>query len=283
LGIQLELEEQATRLVKNYQGLIQEYGNNLIISGGGALNVLMNATIQRSTDYNVWVPPNADDSGLSLGFLIEYMFKNNIDIDKQDLTYSGPKIVDRDHFVYYTGKYSHKKTNLKEISDLLKEDKIIGLVQGNSEIGPRALGNRSILADPKGEDKKDKVNLVKRREKYRPFAPVCRKEDAPKYFNIRRLFNLFHMNIAVRTKKEHLDDVRAATHVDGTARLQIVTKQSNKLLYDLLTEFDGVLLNTSFNVQGKPILNSYAEAFEVLDNTLLDHVVIEHDDELYLF
>lgn len=283
LGMQLELEEQAVRLVDNFQGLIKEYGNNLIISGGGALNVLMNARIQKETNYNVWIPPNADDSGLSLGFLIEYMVKNNIDVGKQDLTYSGPKITDRDQFLHYALKYRHKKTNLKEISDLLKEDKIIGLVQGNGEIGPRALGNRSILADPKGEDKKDKVNLVKRREKYRPFAPVCRKEDAPKYFKLRRSFNLFHMNIAVQTRDNRLDDVRAATHVDGTARLQIVTKQSNELLYDLLTEFDGVLLNTSFNVQGKPILNSYAEAFEVLDNTLLDHVVIEHEGELYLF
>jgi carbamoyltransferase len=171
-----------------------------------------------------------------------------------------------------------------DVASILKDDKIIGFIQGGMEVGARALGNRSILADPKGIDKKDKVNEVKRREAYRPFAPVCRLEDAETYFDSIRYDNLSYMNFAIKTREEHIDKLRAVTHVDGTARVQTVTREQNEILYDLLTEFDGVLLNTSFNVKGSPILNTLKEAFYMLDETTLDHlVVVDEHNTIWIF
>lgn len=284
LGIQRGMMSKVYNFVNEINPLIRKYDRNLIISGGGGLNVLVNRVLQDEfRDMNIWVPPNPSDVGLSYGMLVQYMIDNEIDGWRQDITYNCPDIFDKKDFNTYLRQKKGKKVDVKTISKLLKSDKIIGLIQGNGEVGPRALGNRSILADPKGHDKKDKVNIVKKREPYRPFAPVCRLEDAKKYFDTKRCFNLFHMNFAVKTKKEYKEQLAAVTHVDDTARLQVVTKKSNNLLYDILTEFDGVLLNTSFNVQGKPILNTYEEAFHVLETTELDAVVIKHDGYLYLF
>ena len=155
-------------------------------------------------------------------------------------------------------------------------------VYGDSEVGPRALGNRSIVCDPNIADMKDILNSkVKFREWYRPFAPFCKKEDAHKYFDSPNFENLEYMSYAPKVK---VDTLPSITHVDGTARLQTVTEESHKHFYDLLTEFGkisdtNVLLNTSFNIRGYPILSWISDALYALENTEMDYVVIED----YLF
>lgn len=284
LGIQMQHEKQVLDFLKKHLKTIRKYKNRLVISGGCGLNVLANSRIQKELGVEVFVPPNVIDSGLPFGFLVQHLAENSIDTwKKANITYSGPKIKDYSDLEWYKKNYYCKKIDLEEFAQLLKEDQIIALVQGRSEVGPRALGNRSILCDPKGTDKKDLVNIVKKRESYRPFAPVCRREDAEKYFEADSYDNLAFMNFAVKTREAYKEELAAVTHVDGTARLQTVTKKQNKLLYDLLTKFNGVLLNTSFNVRGKPILNSLEEAFEVLDSTELDALVIEFNNELWFF
>jgi len=286
LGIQHQHEREVVAFVKKHRDFIRKCDNKLVISGGCALNLLTNKRIQEELEIEVYVPPNAHDCGLPFGFLIQHLAEIGNDVWKRgvDITYSGPKLHDRHELDKYKKQYYHEEITISDFAKLLRDDEIIGFMQGGGEVGARALGNRSILCDPKGFDKKDKVNIVKRREPYRPFAPMCRYEDAEKYFEAYSYENLAYMNFAVTTRAEYVEELAAVTHVDGTARLQTVTRDQNKFIHDLLTEFDGVLLNTSFNVQGKPILNTLEEAFTVLDKTALDGVVYLDDDEkLWLF
>lgn len=191
-------------------------------------------------------------------------------------------MTDYDELETYIDKYSATKVNKRDIAQLLKDGKILGLVYGDSEVGPRALGNRSIVCDPNIADMKDILNSkVKFREWYRPFAPFCKKEDAHKYFDSPNFENLEYMSYAPRVK---VDTLPSITHVDGTARLQTVTEDSHKEFYELLTEFGkisdtNVLLNTSFNIRGYPILSSIKDALYALNNTQMDYVVI--DDYLF--
>ena len=250
----------------------------LIVTGGCALNVLVNEKIKSRYNRELYIPPNPHDGSLSLGHL--FLYKKP---DKQiDITYAGLPLLDRYNLQDYVDKYDAVRVNKKEIAQLIKDGKIIGLVYGDSEVGPRALGNRSIVCDPNIADMKDILNSkVKFREWYRPFAPFCKKEEAHKYFDSPNFENLEYMSYAPRVK---VDTLPSITHVDGTARLQTVTEKSHSHFYELLTEFGkisetNVLLNTSFNIRGYPILSTIDDALYALNNTDMDHVVIED----YLF
>ena len=251
----------------------------LIMTGGCALNVLVNEKVKCLYNRPLYVPPNPHDGSLSLG----HMFLYRKPTENVDITYSGlPLLGSRAGLNFWATKYKATKVNKKEIAQLIKDGKIIGLVYGDSEVGPRALGNRSIVCDPNIADMKDILNSkVKFREWYRPFAPFCKKEDAHKYFESRNFDNLEYMSYAPRVK---VDTLPSITHVDGTARLQTVTEESHPHFYELLTEFGkisetNVLLNTSFNIRGFPILSTMEDALYALNKTDMDYVVIED----YLF
>ena len=250
----------------------------LIITGGCALNVLVNEKVKQYYNREVFVPPNPHDGSLSLGHMCIY----NPPSRKIDITYQGLPLVDKNDLDEFIKEYNAKKITKKDIAKLIKDGKIIGLVYGDSEVGPRALGNRSIVCDPNIPDMKDILNSkVKFREWYRPFAPFCKKEDADKYFDTYSYENLEFMSYAPKVK---VDTLPSITHVDGTARLQTVTEESHSHFYELLTEFGklsetNVLLNTSFNIRGYPILSTIEDALYALENTEMDYVIIED----YLF
>jgi len=150
-------------------------------------------------------------------------------------------------------------------------------------LGKRSLGNRSLLADASIEGIKEKVNDIKRREYYRPFAPVCRLEDAHKWFESPDgKFEYFStMNFMATVKESAREKYSSITHYDNTARLQTVTREQNQFLYDLLSNMEsGMLLNTSLNVSGKPIMNSTEDAIELLNTSSLDCVVIIDDGQI---
>jgi len=241
----------------------------LVVTGGCALNVIINEKIKDRYKREVYVPPNPNDGGLSLG----HMFCYQKPIERVDVRYNGLPLLDKDEL----SGYNVKKVTKKEIAELIKDGKIVGLVYGDSEVGPRALGNRSIVCDPNIADMKNILNSkVKHRESYRPFAPFCKKEDAHKYFESRDFENMECMSFAVRVK---VDTLPSITHIDNTARLQTVTQESHSHFYDLLTEFGkisdtNVLLNTSFNTRGKPILSTISDAVDILNTTELDHVIV---------
>lgn len=282
-NVQKVTEDIVVNLIKKYQPIIKQNDNNLIITGGVALNVLVNQTIkEKFPDINVFVPPNPNDMGLSYGSLRQYMqLRYKYTKKTPNMQYDGPAIRDTDECFKRPSQYA---ISLDEVAKLLKQGKIIGLVQDGAELGPRALGNRSILCDAMNPNMKDIINQkVKMREWYRPFAPVCKLEDAPKYFDSVNFDNMEYMSFAVKTKPEYRHKLQSITHEDGTARLQTVTKEQNPTLYSLLDKVDGVLLNTSFNIRGKPILNSLKDAFWVLDNTELDHVIVKLYGQLWLF
>ena len=260
--------------------VLNKYDPNvpLILTGGCALNVLVNEKVKCLYNRPLYVPADPHDGGLSLGHLFLYKQPTG----QVDITYNGLPLVDRNKLQNYIDEYGATKLNKKEIAELIKDGKIVGLVYGDSEVGPRALGNRSIVCDPNIADMKDILNSkVKFREWYRPFAPFCKKEEAHKWFETRNFDNLEYMSYAPRVK---VDTLPSITHEDGTARLQVVTEESHSHFYELLTEFGkisetNVLLNTSFNIRGYPILSSIKDALYALNNTEMDYVVIED----YLF
>jgi carbamoyltransferase len=247
-------------------------------SGGCALNIILNTRLVEELGREVFVGPSPNDSGQALGMMLDYLKPK----EPFDATYSGVPILDIDSLSFYLHSDKIHNINLLNITDLatkIAAGKIFGIVRGRSENGPRALGNRSILCNPAIPEMKDILNYkVKKREPYRPFAPVVRLEDVNKYFHWEKESRW--MSFCPRVREEYASKLPSITHVDGTARVQTVTKEQNEFLYNLLTEIEkitgmGVLLNTSFNIAGKPLVSTARDALWMLDNTGLDGLVIE--------
>jgi carbamoyltransferase len=276
---QYVFEELCFNLIKP---IIDEYNLNVVFSGGCALNVLFNQKLVEYLDekgLELYVPPYPSDCGLSFG---HYTFYTKHRVDPSP--YCGIGILDRDKVTdYYTDYFSRGKvkySTVESIVDLITEGKIGGIIQGYSEVGPRALGNRSIICDPSFPDMKDIINKkVKFREWFRPFAPVCPEELRDEYFD--KAYPSEYMSFAPSVKEEYREILSSITHIDGTARLQTVNEMQHSLFYAILKELEqrgkpSVILNTSFNIKGKPILTSVEDAFYVLENTELDFIVIEN-------
>jgi carbamoyltransferase len=247
----------------------------IILTGGCALNIVLNTKVKERYNREVFVAPNSSDCGLTAGMLCAHLPINQT----IDLTYKGIPALDKYTLAEYVEFRRGFKTDLAQIVEDLVADKILGVVQGNAEHGPRALGNRSIICSPISPDMKDILNLkVKHREWFRPFAPIVRLEDVSEYFEWEGESRW--MNFCPKVRPEYVDKIPAVVHVDGTARVQTVTRDQNEFMYDLLTLFKektgiGVLVNTSFNVDGKPILSTYKDAFKVFDETQLDRLYLD--------
>ena len=169
------------------------------------------------------------------------------------------------------------RCTIKDIVSKLINKEIGAIFQGKMELGPRALGNRSIIADPRMEDGKDKVNEVKNREWYRPFACSILEERSHDWFEMGRLKSSPFMSYAIPVKEDKWKKIPAVIHVDGTCRLQTVNRDQNPLYYDLINEFYNqtsipLILNTSFNLAGQPIVFNPAKAIDVFLNSKLDFV-----------
>jgi carbamoyltransferase len=247
----------------------------ICLSGGCALNIVLNTKVKERYNRDVFVGPNPNDCGLAVGMLANMIMPE----EPIDITYSGPEVLDKNRLPEFIEKYYPSTRDAEGLARELQNGLIVGLVQGRSEHGPRALGNRSIICNPLISDMKDKLNAkVKHREWYRPFAPVVRLEDVSEYFEWEGESRW--MSFCPKVREEYKDVMPAIVHIDGTARVQTVTKEQNPFLYDVLTQFKhmtgiGVLLNTSFNVDGKPILSTLADAFRVLEQTELDALHID--------
>lgn len=250
LSVQNVFEEELYKLVKKAKELSQS--NNLVYSGGCALNCVANSSISKVFD-NIWIMPNPGDAGSSLG--------------SAALTY-GKKLNWKGPFLgtdINTGEYP-----VDEIIRELKSNGIVGVAHGRAEFGPRALGNRSLLADPRGNDIKDRVNKIKHRQKFRPFAPAILAEYAQDYFVMPVKESPF-MQFTARCLNPK--SFPAIVHVDNTSRVQTVNITDNvgfrSLLEKWYEETDcPMLLNTSLNVKGEPLVNSIsdAERFEKIFN-----------------
>jgi len=275
---QRAFEECFLEIAKPY---FEQYPNlPICITGGCGLNIIFNTRLVEEFKKDVFVGPNPNDCGIALGLMLDYLKPQK----PIDVTYSGLELLDIDSLATYIStlsyQYKSNKLDLDILIQDLEEGMIIGLTQGKSEHGPRALGNRSIICNPSIPEMKEILNnKVKHREWYRPFAPVVRLEDVSEYFEWNNESRW--MSFCPKVKSKWKNKLSAITHIDGTARVQTVTREQNKILYDLLTKFKektgvGVLLNTSFNVDGKPILSTVKDAFYIFQNTELDGLIIEN-------
>lgn len=256
-------------------GIIRQYDVPICLSGGCALNIVLNTKVKERYGRPVFVGPNPNDCGLAAGMLLHCLKPAKA----VDVSYLGVPILDRHTLARQVESRRAKLVSVDFVVNELVNEKIIGVVQGNSEHGPRALGNRSIICSPLEIKMKDMINeKIKHREFYRPFAPIVRLEDVSEYFQWYGPSEF--MNFCPRVKSRYVYSIPAVTHIDKTARVQTITKDKNPLMYEMLTLFKertgiGVLLNTSFNVNGKPILSTYSEAFEVFDKTELDGLYLD--------
>jgi carbamoyltransferase len=259
---------------------------NLCVVGGCGLNGITNYEVQKSDLFSgMHMIPNPSDSGLSMGaglYMHYSAFGNPFEGYGGYLSpYLGEEVFDKDKLPELKKKYNHKKLNdvEKELAGLICKDKIVGVVRGRYEIGPRALGNRSILCNSQNKKMRDVLNeKVKHREWYRPFAPVCTAEDAHKYFTNKN--DIPYMSVICYTNDEHSENLPSVTHVDGSSRLQTVDSSQNSFLHKTLKEIEKIngypiCVNTSFNPGGEPILNYYEVALQMLKDTDLDYVLIE--------
>jgi carbamoyltransferase len=258
---------------------------NLVLTGGVALNCIANARILRDTDFRqVWVPPCASDTGAPLGSALWHYHQ----------TLGKPRGFQLTH-AFYGSAYSRDELRraliraelefeelderqlVSRVACDLAHDRIVGWFQGRFEMGPRALGNRSILASPLRRDIRDLINSrIKYREPFRPFAPAVLAEHAGDFFEISQPDPF--MTLAPRVRPEKVDVIPAAVHVDGTARIQTVDRKSNPRYYALIEEFMKltgvpVLINTSFNKQ-EPIVARPAEAISCFLRTEMDTLVL---------
>jgi carbamoyltransferase len=262
---------------------------NLVIAGGVALNCVANGRIAREAGFdNVWIQPAAGDDGIAIGcalygrlalqkhprnFVMKHAYLGR--------EYSGEEIsAARNAFPIRFETAAETFDDIcAETAKRLSEGKVVGWYQGRSEFGPRALGNRSLLADPRTSEMKDRLNKrIKFRQSFRPFAPIVLAERS------KEIFEGDHdspfMLMAQNVRPEWRDKIPAIVHVDGTARVQTVCEETNPRLYRLLKEFEKltgvpVLLNTSYNVKGEPIVETPADAVYCFLNTNIDCLVMK--------
>lgn len=280
-AVQRRYEEVLFDIIKSIS-LINDNTRNLCLSGGCAYNGTANGKIVPNTHFNnLWIPLAPSDAGSSIGACLHYMVKNKKlkeRISKNPFlgpNYFFEKYVKSLKNVKYF-RFRSDETLIKKIAEKLKQGKVVGWYQGHIEFGARALGNRSILANPTIPGMKDKINkVIKKREGFRPFAPMVIKEKQHIFFNVTG--DIPYMNQIVKVKPEYIDELPAITHVDGTARIQTVYK--NTLIYDLLIEFEKlsgypILLNTSFNIKDKTMVLTPKDAIETFYNTEMDYLVM---------
>jgi len=268
--VQKQTQEAVAELINRYT---QKTGiKNVCITGGYGLNVVANYHyITQFPDINFFFEPLADDSGNSIGAAMKMYRDKTFDmtINKLEHTFfSG--------LSYDIRGIQGDKVTVADVAYLLASGKSVAVYNGLSEAGPRALGNRSILFDPRDPDAKYKVNQIKKREWYRPFAGMVLEDDAKLYFNMGKVDKSEFMTISFPVTEKGKSLVPGVVHVDDTCRIQTINN-NNPVMFDLLSEFKnitglGVLLNTSFNLAGKPLVETPSDAFDTLKNSTLDYV-----------
>ena len=266
--IQKQTQEALANLVNKY---IEKTGiKKVCVTGGYGLNVVANHyLISQFPDVDFFFEPIADDSGNSIGAAMKAYRDETLDMSiypLRDTFFNGSK--------YSLDNIDGIDIEVNQVAKLLSEGKSIAVYQGLSEAGPRALGNRSILFDARDKNAKDKVNNIKKREWYRPFAGMVLEKDADEFFEMGHIIKSPHMTISFPIKSESVHLIPGVVHVDNTCRIQTIN-ESNTNIFELLNEFKkitgiGVILNTSFNLAGYPLVETPQNALDTLKNSELD-------------
>jgi carbamoyltransferase len=279
-SLQKFLEETVLKLV-NF--LYEETKiSNLCLAGGVFLNCSLNSYIRDNGPFKkIWVQPAAGDAGTALGaaLLIDAFMRKERNY-RMNHVFLGPKYDDNEiETILINNKLSYKKMKnvAKETAEILAENKVVGWFQGRMEFGPRALGGRSILASPVKKEMKDILNRIKGREEFRPVAPVILENEVGNWFKNKESspYMLFVYDVLPEKKKK----IPAAIHIDGTARIQTINRNQHPLYFDMIKEFERItglplLINTSFNIAGEPIVCTPQHAIKSFFSSPLDALVI---------
>ena len=289
-ALQLILEETIIKILNHiYKETKIE---NIVISGGIGLNSLINGKILKKTPFKrIWISPDPGDGGSSIGaafYLYNSLLNHQRVFQFKDI-FLGPKFSSKE-IKKFLEENKIKYISFKKEEDLINttinlilENKIIGWFQGKMEWGPRALGARSILSNPCNPNSKRLLNLkVKHREEFRPFAPTILKEEIKNYFicdtNLPKITD--YMLLIYKIKNKWIKKIPSVIHIDKTARPQTISKNQNRRYYKLIKKFQEItkiplLINTSFNVRGEPIVCTPFDAYSCMMGTEIDYLVIE--------
>ena len=283
-AMQIVFEEIAIHMLLNLYERTKL--KNVVLGGGSFMNSVFNGKVIENTPFeNVYISHSPSDVGNSIGaaLYVAHNLKNEDRDSTFNSSYLGPsfsdeeiqKTLERRQIVY------EKIEDIpKTVANILSRGEIIARFNGRMEFGERALGNRSILADPRAENIKDKINsIIKYREGYRPFAPVIIQEKVCNYFDVSETFTCHYMEKVVQIKKEFQKELPAVTHVDGSGRVQTVSEKHNLSFYQIIKEFESltgfpIVLNTSFNIAGEPVVLSPDDALTTFYNSGLEFVMI---------
>jgi len=307
-SIQDVTEEIVLRMARHARRTTGE--KNLCLAGGVALNCVANGRLLREGIFdNIWIQPASGDAGGALGaaLIVAYTAKNqprkaDTVHDSMKGSYLGPEYADEEIEAYLKARgYPAEKLSDTEwaptLAKLVDDQKVVGLVQGRMEFGPRALGGRSIIGDARSPKMQSIMNLkIKQRESFRPFAPSCLLERTGDYFDLATASPYMLLVAQVRKDRckqpagegrvplkdwvnQERSDVPAITHVDYSARVQTVSRDTNPRYYDLIKEFEkrtghGIIINTSFNVRGEPIVCTPEDAYRCFMRTEMDCLVV---------
>lgn len=280
-SLQAALEEAVVKLVEEiYQ---QTKQTNLCLAGGVALNCVMNSKILQGPFKNIWIQPASGDAGTSLGaamWIDAQKRQTNKRSYVMDNAYLGPQFSDEEieaFLKWIKAPYKKLKNIPQQAAEILAQDKVLGWFEGRMEFGPRALGARSILASPIHAQMQAKLNKIKDREDFRPVAPVVLEEETHKWFKGAKYspFMLFVFDIL----PNKLNQIPAVKHTDNTARIQTINRTQNPLYYDLIKSYQKitgvpVLVNTSFNTRGEPIVCTPKDGVESFFTSPLDALII---------
>lgn len=290
-AVQLIYEEVFFKIL-NHVFLVTK-NDNLVLSGGVIQNSLANGKILRHTPFKkVWISPNVTDGGTSVG-VASYIYHTILGYPRNYImtdAYLGPefteaqvkKFLEENKIIYST--FKSKEDLIRTTAELIYNNKVVGWFDGRMEFGPRALGARSILANPLNPTAQELLNTkIKHREKFRPFAPVVAIDDADKYFDLDVEFSVStdFMSLVYPIKDQWKQKLPAVTHVDGTGRLQTISRDQNEIYYDLIKRFGElsgtpILINTSFNVRGEPIVCTPYDAYRCMMGTEMDCLVMNN-------
>jgi carbamoyltransferase len=266
----------------------------VVLSGGFGLNCVANyhyLDALKDEGIELYVEPVSNDAGTAVGAALMFyraMTQDETVFARQDTLYLGPEYSYTDDEINALAEqYGAEVTESshEQIVDLLVNKTIVSMFQGRSENGPRALGNRSILFDPRFKDGKDYVNEVKRREYFRPFAGSILEEDVHEWFDLRGMPNSPTMMYAVNCQPGVEEKIPSIIHVDGTCRIQTVTPEQNKHYYDLIKTFKDktgcpIIFNTSFNLGGEPLVETLADAFWTLSQSDIEYLYLPEYNKL---
>jgi carbamoyltransferase len=276
-AIQSKFENDYLDLVTSF--LKKSKHTNIILTGGTSLNVVNNYKIKKQLDtkYNLFIDPLCGDEGNSIGICKYFLnlYHPEIKLNELKNLYLGPDY----EFIFKLNKNEVliKEVSIEKIVQLLVEGNVIALYQNKAEAGPRALGNRSLLLDPRIKNGKEIMNLIKRREEFRPFACSILEEEANNWFDMANLKTSPYMLYAVQALKGVKEKINSVIHLDNTCRVQTISNDQNKTLYDILKKFNEetnvpILMNTSFNLAKKPLVETPEDAINTLRESKIEYL-----------